>query len=139
MQQYCSDSIDAKFIFETFKIGRYFSTKDHVPKCLINHVVYHFKCAGCNACYVGETSRHFLTRINEHLFTDKKSAVFKHIHDNNNLSCMNVCDDKCFSILDKAPTKFRLKIKEAAHIKQLGPILNKQVKKVNSYQLKLLV
>ena len=139
MQQYCSDSIDAKFIFETFKIGRYFSTKDHVPKCLINHVVYHFKCAGCNACYVGETSRHFLTRINEHLFTDKKSAVFKHIHDNNNLSCMNVCDDKCFSILDKAPTKFRLKIKEAAYIKQLGPILNKQVKKVNSYQLKLLV
>ena len=136
MQKYCSDKIDAKFIFETFKIGRYFSTKDHVPTCLINHVVYHFKCAGCSACYIGETARHFETRVNEHLNTDTTSAVFKHLNDPNNLACRNVCDEKCFSILDKAPTSFRLKIKEAALIKQHDPVLNRQVK---SYQLKLLV
>ena len=58
MLKCCDPNIDVKFIFETFKIGRYFSTKDPVPKCLINHVVYHFSCAGCNACYIGETARH---------------------------------------------------------------------------------
>ena len=37
-----------------------------------SNLVYNFSCAGCNACYIGETGRHFSTRINEHLDTDKK-------------------------------------------------------------------
>ena len=102
----------------------------------MNHVVYHFKCAACNACYIGETSRHYQTRIKEHLSTDKNSAVFKHLNNNNNLACKNACDDKCFSILDKADSRFKLRIKEAAYIKQQDPLLNRQV---HCYQLKLLV
>ena len=136
LQRFCSDKIDAKFIFETFKIGRYFTTKDPVPKCLTNHVVYHFKCAGCNACYIGQTARHYQTRINEHLFSDNKSAVYTHLHKTNNAACKNLSNEQCFSILDRAPTSFQLKLKEAHHIRQLDPTLNKQVK---SYQLKLLV
>ena len=63
----CTENIDARFSFDTFKLGQYFSTKDPVPKSLISHVIYHFSCAGCNACYVGETTRHFEKRVDEHL------------------------------------------------------------------------
>ena len=136
LQRFCSEKIDAKFIFETCKIGSYFSTKDPVPKCLINHVVYHFKCAGCNACYIGETARHYQTRIDEHLFTDKDSAVYKHLHKTNNTDCKSLSTYECFSILDRAPTKFKLRLKEAHYVRKYDPVLNKQVK---SYQLKLLV
>ena len=29
--------------------------------------------------YVGETTRHFSTRVREHLVTDKASHIFKHL------------------------------------------------------------
>ena len=41
-------------------------------------VVYKFSCAGCTACYVGETTRHFNTRVREHLETNRASHIFKH-------------------------------------------------------------
>ena len=82
VNKYCNEEIDARFIFETFKIGCYFSCKDSVPKSLISHVVYHFSCAGCGVCYVGETTRHFEQRVKEHLSTDTSSAVFKHLEVN---------------------------------------------------------
>ena len=33
--------------------------KDLLPDRLRTRIVYKFSCASCNACYVGETSRHF--------------------------------------------------------------------------------
>ena len=44
-----------------------FSVKDPVPFDLRSRVVYKFLCAGCNASYIGETSRHLSTRVREHL------------------------------------------------------------------------
>ena len=134
----CTETIDAKFIFETYKIGRYFSSKDPVPKCLNNHVVYQFKCAGCNACYIGETARHLTTRVNEHFHTQKDSAIYKHLHDPNNLSCKNASSEHCFTILDRANTDVRLAIKEARYIREQQPDLNKKSKK-KQYSLKLLI
>ena len=40
VSKYCTEEVDARFIFETYKVGRYFSLKDPIPKSLINHVVY---------------------------------------------------------------------------------------------------
>ena len=134
VNKYCIDEIDARFIFETFKIGCYFSCKDSVPKSLISHVVYHFSCAGCGVCYVGETTRHFEQRVKEHLSTDTSSAVFKHLEENSH--CRNVCNNNCFSILDRAHTRFQLCVKEALYIKMKKPILNQKVK---SYSPKLLL
>ena len=51
-----------------------FSFKDRTPDALKSMVVYQFICAGCNSCYIGETSRHFSTRIKEHTVSDKNSA-----------------------------------------------------------------
>ena len=39
-----------------------------------------FLCAGCSACYVGETNRDTSpARIREHLFSDKHSHTLKHL------------------------------------------------------------
>ena len=49
-------ALDIKLLFSSFKIGNLFGVKDPVPDGLRSRVVYKFVCAGCNACYVGETS-----------------------------------------------------------------------------------
>ena len=102
-----------------------FSTKDNLPNALKSNVVYKFSCASCNASYIGETTRHLTTRIKEHLSSDKKSHIFKHLEMSGD--CKRACSEDCFSILDHAPTEYQLKIKEALHIQWNQPILNKQV------------
>ena len=78
VSRYCKDT-NIRLIFTTSKIGSYFPNKDQTPTKLISHVVYHFKCAECNICYIGETHRHFHTRVEEHLLSDTTSSVFKHL------------------------------------------------------------
>ena len=46
---------------------------------LRTRIVYKFSCASCNACYIGEASRHFSTRVHEHLSSDRSSHVYKHL------------------------------------------------------------
>ena len=48
-------------------ISRFFNIKDKVPDDLKSCVVYKYECDCCSATYVGKCSRHFKTRINEHL------------------------------------------------------------------------
>ena len=81
LKKFCKNSL-IKLAFTTCKSQNYFSTKDKVPKNLNSmwsmnlNVVYEFKCAGCNSCYIGETHRHLHVRIDEHLRNDKKSHVY---------------------------------------------------------------
>ena len=84
------------------------------PPTLKSFVVYKYICAGCEASYIGQTTRYWLVRIRDHLKTDKNSHLFQHI--NKDLTCKNKSNDSCFSIIDKASTEFTLKIKEAIHI-----------------------
>ena len=63
--RYCND---IKLVFTTLKLRNLFSMKDSVPRELRSRVIYKFTCACCNACYIGETGRHFSTRVREHLF-----------------------------------------------------------------------
>ena len=58
IKRYCND-LDIKLVFSSFKIGNMLRLKDPVPDGLRSSVVYKFACAGCNACYVGVTTRHF--------------------------------------------------------------------------------
>ena len=129
IKKYCK-SVSVKVVFTSFKIGQSFLNKDPVPSSLKSNVVYQFKCAGCSACYIGETTRHISSRIEEHLKTDKQSHIYKHLQ--NNLDCFNKSNNKCFSILDSARTKFQLKLKEGMYIGWVNPDLNKQVKYVSS-------
>ena len=123
---YCK-STNIKIVFSPFKVGDLFSVKESVPnKYLRSLVVYRFLCPGCNAGYIGETTRHLTTRIKEHLETDTKSHIFKHLNTNRN--CKGLCDTECFEIIDSAISSYRLKLKEAMHITWEKPSLNKQVK-----------
>ena len=83
-------------------------------------VVYQFSCAGSNSRYIGETSRHFSTRIKEHTESD----IFKHF--NTSRLCKNKYSPSCFSILDSASNSIDLKLKEAFYIYKIKPELNKQ-------------
>ena len=53
------------------------SLKPTVDKELRGSVVYQLKCSRCNACYVGQTSRHFCTRLKEHQ-SRKTQPVYRH-------------------------------------------------------------
>ena len=88
--------------------------KDAIPKLLKSFVIYKFAWPGCNACYIGEITRHLSTRIEEHLEKDKKSHIFKDLNENHN--CKTLSTPDCFQIIDFASSKFRLKLKEAMHI-----------------------
>ena len=121
---YCK-STEINISHSMTKVGDYFSAKCRVPDYLKSFVVYHFVCASCGASYVGETTRYFSTRVHEHLNKSKPpSNIFSHI--NSNMECRNACDINSFKIIDRANTKFTLKVKEALNIQWLNPSLNKQ-------------
>ena len=82
-------------------------------------LVYKFTCASCSSSYIGETCRHFKTRIEEYIKKDNKSHIFKHLHSSE--TCFDSHNSLCFKIIDKANSKFDLKIKEALHINWRKP------------------
>ena len=104
-------------------MGNFYSVKDRTPKYLKSLVVYKFSCARCNSYYAGVTCRHFQTRIDERIRTDKNSKIYKHLHVDKD--CFNSFTFDCFSILDTAQTE-HLKIKEGMYIDWENPNLNKK-------------
>ena len=54
-QRYCKN-LDIKLLFAPYKIKNLFSAKHAISKLSRSRVVYKFSCAGCGACYVGETN-----------------------------------------------------------------------------------
>ena len=98
-----------------------FSVKDRTPVALKSMVVYQFSCAGCNSSYIGETSRHFPTRIKEHTESDKNSHIFKHF--NTSPLCKSKYSPSCFSVLDSTSNSIDLKLKDAFYINKIKPEL----------------
>ena len=74
-----------------------------------------------------ETSQYFLTRIHEHLYSDRSSHIFKRLQ--NSEPCRASCSIDCFKMLDSAATEFQVKLKESMYIKWEKPDLNQQVKR----------
>ena len=120
----CKEKFNIKLVFNSFKIKNYFSYKDPIPDDLKSFLVYKFTCASCSSSYIGETCRHFKSRIEEHIKKDNKSHIFKHLH--STATCFDSYNSLCFKIIDKANSKFDLKIKEALHINWRKPNLNAQ-------------
>ena len=88
------------------------------------YLVYKFTCFSCSSSYIGETFRHFKTRIEEHIKKDSKSHIFKHLH--STATCFDSYNSLSFKTIDKANSKFDLKIKEVLHINWRKPNLNAQ-------------
>ena len=85
-------------------------------------LVYKFTCASCSSSYIGKTCHHFKTRIEEQIEKDNKSHIFKHL--DSTTTCFDSCNPLCFKVIDKANSKFNLRIKEALHINWKKPNLN---------------
>ena len=118
--EFCKEFFNIKLAFNSFKIKNYFAYKDPIPNNLKYFLVCKFTCASWSSSYVGETCRHFKTRIDEHIKNDNKSHIFQHRHST------ATCFDSCFKIIGKAYSKFDLKIKEALHINCRKPNFNAQ-------------
>ena len=95
----------SKIIFTIRKLKSVLpSLKPKVDEPLKSRVVYHIVCLSCEACYVGQTSRHLITRIKEHASSKPVGAHFDGC--NIKLSMENV------SILTTAKTITQLLILE---------------------------
>ena len=106
-----------------FKLRNMFSVKDSVMQGLRSRVVYKFSCAGCNASYIGETTRHLYTRAREHLLSDRSSHAYRYLQSSR--ACHDSYNSECFTI---CRLKIPIKIKEALQIKRENPILNEQLR-----------
>ena len=73
---------------------------------------------------IGETCRHFKTKIDEHIKKDIKSHIFEHLH--STATYFDSYNSLCFKIIDKANSEFDLKVKETLHINWRKPNLNAQ-------------
>ena len=94
-------------------------------------LVHKFIRASCSSNHIGETCRHFKTRIEEHIKKDNKSHIFKHLH--STATFFDSCNSVSFKIIDKAKPKFDLKIKEALHINWRKPNLKLSTKSFISH------
>ena len=92
--------------------------------CLKAVFILKFTCASCSSSYIGETCRHFKTRIEEHIKKDNRSHIFKYLH--STATCFDSYNSLCLKIIYKANSKFDLKIKEALHINWRKPNLKGQ-------------
>ena len=90
----------------------------------VRNLQWNLQCASCSSSYIGKTCRQFKTRIEEHIKKDNKYHIFKHLH--STTTYFDSYNSICFKIIDKANSKFDLKIKEALHINWRKPNLNAQ-------------
>ena len=122
-KEFCKENFNIKLVFNSFKIKNYFSYKDPIPNDLKSFLVYKFTCASCSSGYIGETCRHFKTRIEEHIKKDNKCHIFKHLH--STATCFDSYNSLCFkTTIDKTNFKFDLKIKEALNSNRRNSNLN---------------
>ena len=109
------------------------NNKDETPLFNKSFVVYHFKCPGCCASYVGKTERTLHERCIEHGWKDKNSAILTHINDcdgvkhiKNDIN-INIVKNNV-QVIDSHKNWNVLLYKEALKIKELKPLLNNGLK-----------
>ena len=113
-------------------IGKMFPYKDCVPSSLRSNVVYKFQCSVCNSTYIGETIRHYKTRISEHMGISpltgapiiSKTNVREHINKTG-----HIISEQDFKII-KNSTEFDVKTAESICIHSAKPNLNSKITSV---------
>ena len=63
-------------VFQTFKIGNYFSLKCRTPSPLVANAVYKFNCLRDADCsYIGKTERHIVPRESKRPISRKQNCA----------------------------------------------------------------
>ena len=123
----------------------YTSNKDKVPYFSSSCLVYRFTCPGCCKAYIGKTETTLFVRTKQHGWSDKKSAVFKHLEscphwneivdlhringgeiDTMNLQINAVRDNT--EIIRRSDNWLKLAFLESLCIKDYSPELNSGIK-----------
>jgi hypothetical protein len=122
-------NINLKVAYTTVKIGNLFHLKSRTPHPLSMNVVYRFSCAAnAQVTYIGYTSRHLTTRVEEHTDLTLKSSSHVHKHIKQCSACKNVENKlKSFQIIKHCRDEFECRVAEAFAIKQEKPAINKQM------------
>ena len=120
--------VDLKIIFvNDNSVSKMFRYKDVVPVNVQSNVVYKYTCPRCFEAYVGESSRHFKTRICEHKgvsprtglpIKKPKSNIYAHYE----LTGHEIAESS-FEIL-YSNSNCNLKLIESIFIHNLSPSLN---------------
>ena len=131
--------INVRLIFRNGKsISSMFPFKDRIPSSIRSNVVYKYSCGICHSTYIGETSRHYTTRVAEHMgispLTGRPmgkitSKIYQHFLDTGHW-----VKEENFSILF-GRAQIDLEISESIAIHQFLPGLNE---KGSSTPLKIL-
>ena len=94
------------------------SLKTKTENALKSGVVYQITCPQCKLCYVGQTSRHLLTRFKEHM--RKATPVGSHLQQCN----ANVSVEDVKILASTSRNMYHLMTLEALWIDQIKPELN---------------
>ena len=122
-------NVQPQFVYTGKKVGSLFRIKDKVPIEHESNLVYAFKETDTTK-YIGETRVRMGERTYEHQHTDKKSSVYKYIHEKNVET-----SQENFEILETGyPNKVSRKLAESLYIKEINPELNERG---SSYKLLL--
>ena len=121
----------SQIVYTGTQISSFFRVKDKVPLEHESDLVYRFVHEE-ETRYVGETNVRHGERNDQHLDTDKNSAVFKFLRRNEDI----VADNENFEILETGlKNKITRKLAESMYIKEYNPDLNQRV---SSFKLMLL-
>jgi len=122
--------VDFRIILQnSFTLGSLASSKERIPEDLLSNVVYEYNCSGCNARYVGSTTRSFRTRKMEHMGISARTnrplakPSFSNIRNHSEESDHPLKPDN-FKIIRKVHEQSLLAITESVYIKTTGPSLN---------------
>ena len=119
------------------EVGKFFPFKDKIDEVTKRaNVVYRIRCKkeGCEASYIGMTTRRLAQRLQEHR-TDAKSACNQH----EKLNEGHTMDLDEVEVLDSADSLRKLQAKELLHILDQKLSLNKQLNEQSNFNIKTLV
>ena len=126
--------------FNHFKIKAFFKHKDIVPPAWCSDIVYMYKCAICDNCYLGSSNRSLAIRVSEHQGRSYRTKQLvsrplqSAVRDHSENSCSKMVSSDEFSIIYKGNNNIDIRIAESLLIKELKPTLNNDT---SSYPLKL--
>ena len=126
--------VDLRLCFKNeFTTSSLFRFKDEIPRRVRSNIVYEYKCGMCNSRYIGETARHYATRVAEHMGVSPRtgapmSKVNSNIHAHFLQTGHRVCEDN-FSILCSRAS-MDLKTAESIAIHHMKPDLNDKIQSV---------
>ena len=125
LSKLCKEFCNIKLVFNSFKIKNYFSYKDPIPNDLKSFLVYKFIVLAVVLTILGKLVVILKLGLRSiYIKKDNKSHIFKHLHFT--ATCFDSYNSLCFKIINKANSKFDLKIKEAFHINWRKLDLNAQ-------------